>query len=156
MAAGGEGGHDPELCEPALTHLRPDGSAHMVDVGAKPVTVREARAEARVVMRPETLEQVLAGGLPKGDVAAVARVAGILGAKRTPQLVPLCHPLPLEAVEIEIEPEPPRALRCVCRCRTTARTGVEMEALTGALVAALTVYDMIKGIDRGAEIAAAR
>lgn len=125
----------------------------MVDVGAKPVTEREAQAQADVVMRPETLELLLAQKLPKGDVLATARIAGIMAAKRTSDLIPLCHPLPLSAVQIEIEAHPAeRRLRIISTVRCNGRTGVEMEALTAATVAALTIYDMAKAVDRAMEI----
>jgi cyclic pyranopterin phosphate synthase len=125
----------------------------MVDVSEKDVTVREAVARGRVRMRPATLEQIAAGALPKGDVLAVARLAGIMGAKRTPDLVPLCHPLPLDAVDVELTPDSERALvHIVARARVRGRTGVEMEALTAVAVAALTLYDMCKAVDRGMTI----
>ena len=123
----------------------------MVDVSAKAVTHREAVAEGFVRMRAETLARIAAGTLPKGDVFAVARLAGIMGAKRTPELVPLCHPLPIASVEVELTPE----TNGVCirsRVAVEARTGVEMEALTAVAVAALTLYDMCKAIDRGMTI----
>jgi cyclic pyranopterin phosphate synthase len=153
MAAGGAGGGEPDPAgggAAELTHIRGDGSAHMVDVGQKGVTRREAVAQARVDLAPETLARITGGELAKGDVLAVARIAGIMAAKRTPELIPLCHPLPLDAVEVDLEPEGRFSLLVRCTCRTTGRTGVEMEALTGASVAALTVYDMIKSIDRTA------
>lgn len=136
-----------------LTHLDEQGSVRQVDVSAKPATLREALAEAEVRMRPETLALIGSGGHPKGDVFAVTRIAGIQAAKRTDELIPLCHGLPLEGVEIDIEPDPDAArVRIRARCRVTARTGVEMEALTAASVAALTLYDMCKSVDRGMEI----
>lgn len=134
---------------PTLTHLDAHGHARMVDVGGKPETVREAVARGTVRMRPETLDLLLAGGLPKGDALAVARVAGILAAKRTPELVPLCHPLPLTAVEVDLRPDPDAsAVHITAAVRTAWRTGVEMEALTAVAVAALALYDMCKGVDR--------
>jgi cyclic pyranopterin phosphate synthase len=132
-----------------LTHLDEQGSARMVDVSGKPVTRREAVASAAVVMRPETLRLITEGRVPKGDVPAAARIAGIMAAKRTGELIPMCHPLPLEAVTVELTPEPPDRLRITARAAITARTGVEMEALTAAATAALTVYDMCKSADRG-------
>ncbi len=133
-----------------LTHLDAAGQARMVDVAGKAVTLREALAECVVRMDPDTLRMILEGTHRKGDVLAVARVAGIQGAKRTPELIPLCHPLALSAVEIDLEPD--AAADCVrvrATCRLEGRTGVEMEALTAAAVAALTLYDMCKGVDRG-------
>jgi cyclic pyranopterin phosphate synthase len=132
---------------PALTHLRPDGSAAMVDVSEKPVVRREALAEGFVVLRPETLAAIFAGGVPKGDVLAVARVAGIQAAKRTAELVPLCHQLPLTKVAVDFEARP-EGISIAARVRTDAKTGVEMEALTAVSVAALTIYDMVKAIDK--------
>ena len=143
---------------PRLTHLDADGRAVMVDVGDKAVTQRRAVARCHVAMRRATLDAILEGSVPKGDVLAVARVAGIMAAKRTAELIPLCHPLPLSAVSISIEPESAEpdaggkggetALRISATVATTARTGVEMEALTAASVAALTIYDMCKALDR--------
>lgn len=133
-----------------LTHLDADGHARMVDVSGKAVTVREAVAGGCVRMRPDTLARIQAGGIPKGDVLAVARVAGIMAAKRTGDLIPLCHPLPLSAVTIEFRPDAATGrLGIEARCRTEARTGVEMEALTAVSVAALTVYDMCKAVEKG-------
>ena len=132
-----------------LSHLDAAGNARMVDVSAKAVTRREARASACVVMRPATLELIAAGGAAKGDVLATARIAGISAAKKTGELIPLCHPLPVESVRVELTPEPPDRLRITATAAITGRTGVEMEALTAAAVAALTVYDMCKAIDRG-------
>lgn len=141
-----------------LSHVRPDGSAHMVDVSAKPSTVREAEARGLVRTRPDVLARILAGDLPKGEAIPLARVAGILGAKRTSDLVPLCHPLPLSGVEVDVRAaaDEPAALEVVARVRTTGPTGVEMEALTAVSVTALTVYDMIKAVDREAVIADVR
>jgi cyclic pyranopterin monophosphate synthase len=140
-----------------LTHLNEAGEARMVDIGAKPVSERAARAEARVRMRPETLALIRAGGSAKGDVFAVARIAGIQAAKRCAELIPLCHPLGLDAVELRLEgiDEPP-SVRIEAECRLHGRTGVEMEALTAASVAALTVYDMCKAVDRGMVIEGVR
>lgn len=138
-----------------LTHLDADGNARMVDVGAKDISAREARAAARIRMQPETLRRIVAGDTPKGDVLAVARVAGIQAAKRTPELIPLCHQIALTSVEVHFSPDPDTGvleLETLAKCRD--RTGVEMEALTAASVAALTVYDMVKAIDRGMTIEA--
>ena len=135
-----------------LTHFDAAGNAVMVDVSAKAVTEREATARARVVMRPETLQTIVEGRAKKGDVFGVARIAGIMAAKRTADLIPLCHPLPLSAVSVDLRPEGAEAVEIVATVRTTGRTGVEMEALTAASVAALTVYDMCKAIDRGMTI----
>jgi len=135
-----------------FTHLNERGEAHMVDVGEKPVTVRTALAGAALCMKPETLESILQDTVKKGSVFAVARVAGIMAAKRTPELVPLCHGIPLDSVEVEFFPVPPGKLRIEAAVRCTARTGAEMEALTAASVAALTVYDMCKAVDRGMRI----
>ena len=159
-----------------LSHVNDAGEAHMVDVSGKPETSRRAVAESRVRMRGATLREITGGGVPKGDVFAAARIAGIQGAKRTSELIPLCHPLPLSQVEVEFQLEgdgqgdgsgeapgatpgqPPgqRELVIRCSCRVTGRTGVEMEALTGATVAALTVYDMCKAMDREMSIVATR
>ena len=137
-----------------LTHLDDSGRARMVDVGAKPPTERRAVARAVVRVSPGTAQQVLAGDAPKGDVLGVARIAGIQAAKRTAELIPLCHPLPLTFVGVEAEVDPESgAITLIGEARTTGPTGVEMEAMTAASVAALTVYDMVKGIERGAEIA---
>ncbi|MEE9582235.1 MAG: cyclic pyranopterin monophosphate synthase MoaC [Acidimicrobiia bacterium] len=138
-----------------LSHLDERGNARMVDVGAKATTDREAVAEAVVVLSEATLRALMDGSLPKGDAAAVARVAAIQAAKRTADLIPLCHPLPLSAVEVDIE-EIEVGVRLTVTVRTTDRTGVEMEALTGASVGALTIYDMVKGLERGAEIGPVR
>jgi len=129
----------------------------MVDVSAKDVTAREAVARGEVAMRPETLAAIAAGELPKGDVLAVARLAGIMAAKRTADLVPLCHPLPLSHVDVRLTPDPDGArVRIESRVRVEARTGVEMEALTAVAVAGLTLYDMCKAIDRDMRIGAIR
>jgi cyclic pyranopterin phosphate synthase len=140
-----------------LTHLDAEGHAHMVDVGAKQETRREAVARGTVLMRPETLRLIIAGGLPKGDVLAVARVAGIMAAKRAPDLIPLCHPLLLTHVAVELTPdEIAAAVQIEATVRTTGKTGVEMEALTAVSVAALTIYDMCKAVDRGMRISEIR
>jgi cyclic pyranopterin phosphate synthase len=131
------------------THLDADGAPHMVDVGAKPVTARRALAGAVVRMRPDVLAVLLDAGGPKGDAIVTARLAGIAAAKRTPDLIPLCHPLPIDAVDIEIEPDPEAGTVAIrAEVRVTARTGAEMEALTVASVAALTLYDMAKALQR--------
>lgn len=133
-----------------LTHFNRSGDAHMVDVGDKPLSERRAVAEGRIRMRAETLALIQAGDHRKGDVLGVARIAGIMAAKRTHELIPLCHPLMLSNVELEfgIESEPP-AVRCQARVATRGQTGVEMEALTAVQVALLTIYDMCKAVDRG-------
>ncbi len=139
-----------------LTHLDSQGRANMVDVSDKALTVREAVAEARVRMRPETLQMIAQGDHPKGDVFAVARIAGIQAAKKTSDLIPLCHPLMLTSVKVELTPEGADAVRIRARCKLTGQTGVEMEALTAASVAALTIYDMCKAVDRGMVIESVR
>jgi cyclic pyranopterin phosphate synthase len=126
----------------------------MVDVGAKPVTERRAVAEAMVRMEPSTAAAVVAGDAPKGDVIGTARIAGIQAAKRTAELIPLCHPLPLSYVDVEIEVDADAGLATIrAEARTSAQTGVEMEAMTACSVAALTFYDMVKGLERAVEIA---
>jgi indole-3-glycerol phosphate synthase len=136
--------------EPGFTHLDAKGRARMVDISDKDETDRVAVAGARVVMRPETLERIRSGDVAKGDVLAIARLAGIMAAKRTPELIPLCHPLALTSVELDLECMPGRsAVEITATCKLRGRTGVEMEALTAASVAALTVYDMCKAVDRG-------
>ncbi|MGH2340754.1 cyclic pyranopterin monophosphate synthase MoaC [Segnochrobactraceae bacterium EtOH-i3] len=133
-----------------LTHLDDTGAARMVDVGAKDVTARVALAEGSVTMAPETLAAILAGNAAKGDVIATARIAGIMGAKRTHELIPLCHPLPISGVSVDIDADPDLpGLRVAARVKVTGRTGVEMEALTAVSVACLTIYDMAKALDRG-------
>lgn len=135
------------------THLDAQGRARMVDVGDKPVSSREARAVATVRMSPETAAQVADGSLPKGDVAAVARIAGIQAAKRTPDLLPLCHHVALAGVDVDLDVDPAAgAVTVTATARAADRTGVEMEALTAASVAALTVYDMVKSVEKGATI----
>jgi len=131
-----------------LSHIGPDGSARMVDVGDKPATERVALAVGSVRMRPETLALIGSGGMPKGDVLATARIAGIMAAKRTADLIPLCHPLALSSVRVELTPKADR-VEISARVKTTGQTGVEMEALTAVSVAALTLYDMCKAVDRG-------
>jgi cyclic pyranopterin phosphate synthase len=136
-----------------LSHLDDQGRATMVDVSEKPTTARRAVARAIVSVAPDTCRAILAGQAPKGDVIAVARIAGIQAAKRTSELIPLCHPLPLSFVGVAASVETDTGtIELVAEARTTAPTGVEMEALTAASVAALAVYDMIKGIDRGARV----
>jgi cyclic pyranopterin phosphate synthase len=133
-----------------LTHLDSSGDANMVDVGAKAETRRVAVAEGMVAMRPETLRTILAGDAKKGDVIGTARIAGIMAAKRTHELIPLCHPLLLTKVSVDIKPdEALPGLRVTATAHVTGKTGVEMEALTAASVACLTIYDMAKAIDRG-------
>ena len=137
-----------------LTHLDAQGTARMVDVGDKPATDRRAVARAVVRMSPETAAKVAAGDAPKGDVLGTARIAGVLAAKRTGELIPLCHPLGLDHVDIDaIVDAAAGTVTLTAEARVSARTGVEMEAMTAASVAALTVYDMVKGIERGVEIA---
>lgn len=136
-----------------LSHIDERGAARMVDVTEKLATAREAVAAGEVWMRPETLALIQAGGMPKGDVLAVARVAGMMAAKRTPELIPLCHPLPITAMEVDFSFDEERSVvGIVAQVRCTGVTGVEMEALTAASVAALTLYDMIKAVDKLAEI----
>ena len=133
-----------------LTHFDENGQAIMVDVGAKPLTVREAIAGGEIVMKPATLQQIVAQRIKKGDVFSVARLAGIMAAKQTAALIPLCHPLPLSAVEIDFDSDPPSGrVKISATAKVTGQTGVEMEALTAVSVAALTIYDMCKAIDRG-------
>ena len=138
--------------EQPLSHLDERGAARMVDVSAKDDTDRTAIAEAFVAMQPETLALIQEGGVPKGDVFAVARIAGIMGAKRTSDLIPMCHPLPITGVTVDLEADGGDRVRITARVRTTGKTGVEMEALTAVNVAALTVYDMCKAVDRAMRI----
>lgn len=139
-----------------LTHLDTKGHATMVDVTEKNVTMREAVAEARVRMLPQTLQMIQAGGHPKGDVFAVARIAGIMAAKKTHELIPLCHPLLLTSVKVELAAEGDDVVHILSRCKLAGQTGVEMEALTAASVAALTLYDMCKAVDKGMTIESVR
>ena len=139
-----------------LSHLDERGAARMVDVSGKAVSAREAVAEGFVAMRAETLALIQEGGLPKGDVLAVARVAGIQAAKRASELVPLCHPLPIAAAAVDLAPAEGARLRIEARVRTDGRTGVEMEALAAVSVAALAVYDMCKAVDRGMRVEGVR
>lgn len=143
--------------ERGLTHLDARGEARMVDVGHKPPVRRRAVAEAVVRMAPASARAMSEGTLPKGDAAAVARVAGIMAAKRTPELIALCHPLPLDRATVRVAVDAAAGeVRITAEVETTARTGVEMEALTAVSVAALNVYDLVKGIDRGLVIEAVR
>lgn len=136
-----------------LTHFDEAGRAAMVDVSAKPATTRTAEARARVLMQPETLKLIEEGTAAKGDVLGVARLAGIMAAKRTADLIPLCHPLAIAKVTVDLEPNRAHsAVDIVATVKLTGQTGVEMEALTAASVAALTVYDMVKAVDRGMRI----
>ncbi len=141
----------------SLTHLDARGNAAMVDVTDKPVTDRTATARGRVVMRPETLALIERGDAKKGDVLGTARLAGIMAAKRTAELIPLCHPLPISSVAVDLDLDrAASAVEVSATVRTTGRTGVEMEALTAASIAALTVYDMCKAVDRGMRVEALR
>lgn len=136
-----------------LTHIDEAGAARMVDVSGKEATVRTARASGRVLVSPRVVELLRGEGVPKGDALATARIAGIMGAKRTPDLIPLCHPLALTSVKVELKADPARnAVDIEATCKLKGRTGVEMEALTAVSVAALTVYDMCKAVDRGMRI----
>ena len=136
-----------------LTHLDAEGRATMVDVSPKEDTERRATARGSVLMAPETLALIQSGGVPKGDVLTVARLAGIMAAKRTSDLIPLCHPLMLTSVKVALTPDPEHsAVDIEATCKLTGKTGVEMEALTAVSVAALTVYDMCKAVDRGMRI----
>ena len=139
------------MTEPRLTHLRDDGSAHMVDVTDKAVTRRTASAQAVLVTRPDVVAAITDGSLPKGEAIGTARIAGIMAAKQTSSLIPLCHPLPLTKLDVDITPEGDRVL-VVATVTTKGVTGVEMEALTAASIAALTLYDMIKAVDNRAVI----
>ena len=140
-----------------LTHFDAEGRAHMVDVTGKPVTLREAVASGQVKMSPETLAIIVEGRAGKGDVMGVARLAGIMAAKRTADLIPLCHPLPLSKVALDLTPDAARpGIRIRATVRTSGQTGVEMEALTAVSVAALTLYDMVKAAEKGMEIGAIR
>lgn len=138
-----------------FVHLNEDGNARMVDVGAKDETARTATAESLVVMPRAISDRLFAGDLPKGDALGVARVAAIMAAKQTPALVPLCHPIPIDGVDVDIS-QHPKGARVVVTARTTAKTGIEMEAMTAAAIGAVAIYDMVKGLDRGCEIGAIR
>ncbi len=144
----------PEPEQSELSHLDDRGHARMVDVSEKAVTTREATARGRVLMRPETLALIVEGNVPKGDVLATARIAGIMAAKRTHELIPLCHPLPISGITVELSPatsgDP--AIEIEATVRTTSQTGVEMEALTAVSTTALTVYDMAKAVERTMQI----
>ena len=135
-----------------FTHFDDEGRAVMVDVGDKAMTTRTATAKGTVVMAPETLTMIVEGKAKKGDVLAVARLAGIMAAKRTPELIPLCHPLMLSKVTVDLVPVPPDRVEITATVKLTGQTGVEMEALTAVSVAALTVYDMCKAVDRAMQI----
>ncbi|MGR9107519.1 MAG: cyclic pyranopterin monophosphate synthase MoaC [Gammaproteobacteria bacterium] len=140
-----------------LTHFNPAGEAHMVDVGSKASTQREALSEGFITMQPETLHRVLQGSHQKGDVLGIARIAGIMASKKTAELIPLCHPIPITHVDIQFEADSEKnRIRCVVTVRTLASTGVEMEALTATQVALLTIYDMCKAVDRGMQIDSVR
>ena len=140
-----------------LTHLDDKGAAHMVDVSDKAATTREAVAEGRVVMAPETLDLIVSGNAKKGDVLGAARLAGIMAAKRTHELIPLCHPLMLSKVEVDLAPDAALpGIRITARVKVTGQTGVEMEALTAVSVAALTIDDMAKAVDRGMRVEGVR
>jgi cyclic pyranopterin phosphate synthase len=137
------------MTDKKLSHIDADGNASMVDVSDKDVTHRVATAAGSVLMEPETMRLIQQGGVKKGDVLSVARLAGIMGAKKTPELIPLCHPLAIEAIDVDLALDPDRnAVDIVATCRVSGRTGVEMEALTAVSVAALTIYDMCKAVDR--------
>jgi cyclic pyranopterin phosphate synthase len=136
---------------PKLSHIDPEGRARMVDVGLKPVTRREAAASCAIRLSPATVRLVRANKIAKGEVLNTARLAGIQAAKRTFELIPLAHPIPIDRVEVELQILK-TGIKVVCRVKAEARTGAEMEALTGAAVAALSIYDMVKAVDRGAEI----
>lgn len=139
--------------EPRLSHVAPDGTARMVDVGGKPDTSRVARATGQITMSPATLQAIVSNSLKKGDVLGVARVAGIMAAKRTAELIPLCHPIALTDVSVELVTDPALpGVRVEAVAKTVGKTGVEMEALTAATVTLLTIYDMAKALDRGMTI----
>ncbi|MDE2687773.1 MAG: cyclic pyranopterin monophosphate synthase MoaC [Chloroflexota bacterium] len=145
------------MTERRLTHIDQSGNASMVDVGAKPDTERIAIAAGSVVMQPETLRLVADNAFDKGDVLAIARIAGIMGAKQTSTLIPLCHPLPLSRIAVDFDLDSDAsAVRITAEAKTTGKTGVEMEALTAVSIAALTIYDMCKAVDRGMQIEGVR
>ena len=136
-----------------LTHLDEQGRARMVDVGSKDATHRTATAKAEVLLLPETLAVILEGGVPKGDVLAVARIAGITGGKKTPDLIPLTHPIGIDSLKVEVVPdENLPGIHIVATATTTGKTGVEMEAMTAVSIAALTVYDMLKSLEKGIRV----
>ena len=139
-----------------LSHVNERGEARMVDVSEKDTTPRAALAESWILMQPETLDLIVSGSAPKGDVLATARIAGILAAKRTSELIPLCHPIALTSVTVDLISCPPDRVHVLAEVRCNEKTGVEMEALTAASVAALTIYDMCKAVDRGMEIVCTR
>ncbi len=140
-----------------LTHLDREGRARMVDVTDKPATIREAIAEGRVRMSADALARAIAGDAKKGDVRAIAEIAGVMAAKKTAELIPLCHPLPLSSVQVEVTPDQAGgAINVRARCKTTGPTGVEMEALTAVSLACLTLYDMLKAVDRAMVIEGVR
>ncbi len=142
---------------PKLTHFNESGEAHMVDVGGKAVTERVAVTEGYIEMQPETLRLIINGGHKKGDVLAIARIAGIMASKKTAELIPLCHPLPLTHVEINLTAQTEQnRVRCQATVKTAGQTGVEMEALTATSCALLTIYDMCKAVDRGMVIQSVR
>ncbi|HFD92808.1 MAG TPA: cyclic pyranopterin monophosphate synthase MoaC [Gammaproteobacteria bacterium] len=133
-----------------LTHFNASGEAHMVDVGNKDITTREGVADGRIYMEAETLKKIMEGSHKKGDVLGIARIAGIMGSKKTPDLVPLCHPIMITSVDVELTPEPEKnAVYCKATVRCNGQTGVEMETITAVQVALLTIYDMCKAVDRG-------
>ncbi len=143
----------PPLTHLALTHLDSQGQAQMVDVSSKDITTRQATATGTITMQPETLAAIQAGNAPKGDVIGTARLAGIMAAKQTAQLIPLCHPLPLKKIEVTIEPDPALpGYRIQATVKTKSETGVEMEALTAVSIAALTLYDMAKALEKTMQI----
>ncbi|GHF28431.1 cyclic pyranopterin monophosphate synthase accessory protein [Kordiimonas sediminis] len=139
-----------------LSHLDQKGQAHMVDVGEKDITSRQAVAESTIEMKSETLDLILSNALPKGDVIATARIAGIMAAKKTSDLIPMCHPLPITSAKVKIEKTSDTSLRVEATVKVTGKTGVEMEALTAATVAALTLYDMAKSADKDMIITSTR
>jgi len=140
-----------------LTHFNAAGEAHMVDVGDKSTTHRLAIAEGRITMHPATLDLIVRGGHKKGDVLGIARIAGIMAAKKTSDLIPLCHPLPLTRVAVDLQPRvADSSIRCLVTTEVHAKTGVEMEALTSVQISLLTIYDMCKAVDRGMEISGVR
>lgn len=140
------------MADQPLTHLNARGEAHIVDVGAKDATRRRAVASAELKASPETIRAIMGGDLKKGDALAVARIAGIMAAKKTPDLIPLCHPIALTRVEVEIAQQADDIISLSATAETTGQTGVEMEALSAVSVAALTLYDMAKALDRGMEV----
>ncbi|MGI8554532.1 MAG: cyclic pyranopterin monophosphate synthase MoaC [Dehalococcoidia bacterium] len=148
---------EPEMPAPVLSHIDNQGRARMVDVTAKDDTRREATARGRVRMRPDTLALILGGGIAKGNVLTTAQIAGVMAAKRTHELIPMCHPLLLTGIDVSLEPDEAESrIEISARVRTTGKTGVEMEALTAVSIAALTIYDMCKAVDREMRIEAVR